>query len=280
MFKKVALTSEKEKLIEKNFKNPETGLGSIPSLYSQLKKQNLTFSKEKPDGITYANIKEWLEKQEPHQIMKPRNNNYQSFIADEPLYQFQIDLIYMPKSWFNNNYKYIFTAVDVFSKKADMIPLKERDQQTTTQAFKKILNNLVVPKTIYSDQGSEFKNKPFLELLEKNKITPIFALDHVPFVESFNRNMKNRLYKYMAYHNTDNWSKVLSQIVDAYNNTPHSSTLIAPNDINKNNIMDAKLNMHRRSKVKKYEMVNEGDKVRVPVINKVKKSFKPQWSYQ
>jgi hypothetical protein len=44
--------------------------------------------------------------------------------------------------------------------------------------------------------------------------------------------------------------------------------------------MDAKLNMHRRSKVKKYEMVNEGDKVRVPVINKVKKGYKPQWSYQ
>jgi hypothetical protein len=76
MFKKVILTSDKEKIIEKIFKNPETGLGSIPSLYSQLKKQNLTFSKEKPDGITYNNIQEWITKQEPYQIMKPRNNTY------------------------------------------------------------------------------------------------------------------------------------------------------------------------------------------------------------
>jgi hypothetical protein len=99
---------ETEIYIEKIFKNPETGLGSIPSLYSQLKKQNLTFSKEKPDGITYNNIQEWITKQEPYQIMKSRNNTYQSYIADGPLEQFQIDLIYMPKSWFNNNFKYIF----------------------------------------------------------------------------------------------------------------------------------------------------------------------------
>jgi hypothetical protein len=44
----------------------------------------------------------------------------------------------MPKSWFNNGFKYIFACVDVFSKKADMIPLKDREQTTTTKAFEKI----------------------------------------------------------------------------------------------------------------------------------------------
>ncbi len=81
-----------------------------------------------------------------------------SFVAEGPLEQFQIDLIYMPKSWFNNSFKYIFqvACVDVFSKKADMIPLKDREQTTTTKAFEKILDNTGIPKTIYSDQGSEF----------------------------------------------------------------------------------------------------------------------------
>jgi transposase InsO family protein len=280
MFKKVFLTPEKEKTLSILYKNPATGLGSIPSLYSQLKKQNLTYSKGNPDGITYANIKEWLHKQEPYQIMKPRTNTYESFIAEGPLQQFQVDLIYMPKSWFNNGFKYIFAAVDVFTKKAVMIPLKERDQHTSTEAFKKILKSLGVPKTIYSDQGSEFKNKPFLELLEKNGITPIFALDHAPFVEALNKNIKNRLYKYMAYHNTDNWSKILPKIIDAYNDTPHSSTGIAPNDVNASNAMQAKLNMAKRAKRKTYEPVNEGDTVRIPKINKVKKGYKPQWSYE
>ncbi len=52
-----------------------------------------------------------------------------SFVAEGPLEQFQVDLIYMPKSWFNNSFKYIFACVDIFSKKADMIPLKDREQK-------------------------------------------------------------------------------------------------------------------------------------------------------
>ncbi len=75
--------------------------------------------------------------------------------------QFQIDLIYMPKSWFNNGFKYIFACIDVFSKKADMIPLKDRKQTSTTKAFEFFLNNIGIPKTIYSDQGSEFKTPDF-----------------------------------------------------------------------------------------------------------------------
>jgi hypothetical protein len=63
----------------------------------------------------------------------------------------------MPKSWFNNGFKSIFCYVDVFSKTADMIPLKDRKQTTATQAFEKILDNLCKPKTTYSDQGSDLK---------------------------------------------------------------------------------------------------------------------------
>ncbi len=64
----------------------------------------------------------------------------------------------MPKSCFNNGFKYIFACIHVFSKKADMIPLKDREQTTTTKAFAKILNNIGIPKTLYSDQGSEINN--------------------------------------------------------------------------------------------------------------------------
>jgi hypothetical protein len=57
--------------------------------------------------------------------------------------QSQIDLIYMPKSWFSNGFKDIFACVDVFSKKADMIPLKDRKQTTATKAFEKLLDNII-----------------------------------------------------------------------------------------------------------------------------------------
>jgi hypothetical protein len=49
-----------------------------------------------------------------------------------------------------------------------MLPLKGREQTTTTKAFEKILNNLGIPKSIYSDQGSEFKNASFQRFLDKH----------------------------------------------------------------------------------------------------------------
>ena len=84
----------------------------------------------------------------------------------------------MNKSWFNHNYKYLLTCVDVFSKKAGVIPLKDREQETVTDAFSQILSNIGIPKTIYSDQGSEFKNTSFQKLLDKHNIQIIFALGH------------------------------------------------------------------------------------------------------
>ena len=77
----------------------------------------------------------------------------------------------------------------------DMIPLKDREQTTTTKAFEKILDNMGIPKTILYDQGPEFKNNTFQKVLDKHKIQSIFALEHAPFVESFNKTMKNRMMK-------------------------------------------------------------------------------------
>ena len=72
-------------------------------------------------------------------------------------------------------------------KKADTIPLKDREQTTTTKAYEKILDNIGVPKTIYLDQGPEFKNNTCQKLLDKHNKQIIFALGHAPFVESFNK---------------------------------------------------------------------------------------------
>ncbi len=41
------------------------------------------------------------------------------------------------------------------------------------------------------------------------------------------------MMKYMKLKNTDNWSKIVSPVLDAFNNSPHSTTKIAPNKVNK-----------------------------------------------
>ena len=259
-------------LLQNLYNDASLGLTTGQKLYSYLKSNGET-------GYTLSKINEFLKSLEVNQVLTKRRGNI-SFVAEGPLVQFQIDLIYMPKSWFNNGFKYIFACIDVFSKKADMIPLKDREQTTTTKAFEKILNNIGIPKTIYSDQGSEFKNNTFQKLLDKYNIQIIFALGHAPFVESFNKTMKNRMMKYMKLKNTSNWSKIMSPVLDAYNNSPHSTTKIAPNKVNKDNEIQVSMNINKRAKKGTYPKLEIGDNVRVPVIHKVKKGYKDSFSME
>ena len=259
-------------LLQNLYNDASFGLTTGQKLYSYLKSNGET-------GYTLSKINEFLKSLEVNQVLTKRRGDI-SFVAEGPLQQFQIDLIYMSKSWFNNGFKYIFACIDVFSKKADMIPLKDREQTTTTKAFEKILNNIGIPKTIYSDQGSEFKNNTFQKLLDKHNIQIIFALGHAPFVESFNKTMKNRMMKYMKLKNTSNWSKIMSPVLDAYNNSPHSTTKIAPNKVNKDNEIQVSMNINKRAKKGTYPKLEIGDNVRVPVIHKVKKGYKDSFSME
>ena len=259
-------------LLQNLYNDASLGLTTGQKLYSHLKAKGET-------GYTLTKINEFLKSLEVNQVLTKRRGNI-SFVAEGPLEQFQIDLVYMPKSWFNNGFKYIFCCVDVFSKKADMIPLKDREQTTTTKAFEKILSSMGIPKTIYSDQGSEFKNASFQKLLDKHNIQIIFALGHASFVESFNKTMKNRMMKYMKLKNTDNWSKIVSPVLDAYNNSPHSTTKIAPNKVNKDNEIQVLMNITKRAKKGTYPKLEVGDNVRVPVIHKQKKGYKDSFSME
>ena len=259
-------------LLQNLYNDASLGLTTGQKLYNHLKANGET-------GYTLTKINEFLKSLEVNQVLTKRRGNI-SFVAEGPLEQFQIDLVYMPKSWFNNGFKYIFCCVDVFSKKADMIPLKDREQTTTTKAFEKILSSMGIPKTIYSDQGSEFKNASFQKLLDKHNIQIIFALGHASFVESFNKTMKNRMMKYMKLKNTDNWSKIVSPVLDAYNNSPHSTTKIAPNKVNKENEIQVLMNITKKAKKGTYPKLEVGDNVRVPVIHKQKKGYKDSFSME
>jgi hypothetical protein len=57
--------------------------------------------------------------------------------------------------------------------------------------------------------------------------------------------MKNRMMKYINLKNTDNWSKIVSPVLDAYNCSPHSTIKIAPNKVNKNNEIQVLMNIKK-----------------------------------
>ena len=65
-------------------------------------------------------------------------------------------------SKYNKEIKYLLCAIDLFSKYAWVIPIKDKKGITITNAFQKILKESNrKPNKIWVDKGSEFYNNSF-----------------------------------------------------------------------------------------------------------------------
>ena len=111
------------------------------------------------------------------------------------------DLAYMQLlSKFDKGIKYLLCVIDLFSKYAFVIPLKDKKGISIANAFQSILNKSKrKPNKIWVDKGSEFYNASFKKWLQDNGIT-MYSTNNEgkPMVaERFIRTLKSKIYKYM-----------------------------------------------------------------------------------
>ncbi|CAF2099161.1 unnamed protein product, partial [Rotaria magnacalcarata] len=129
-------------------------------------------------------------------------------------------------------YKYIFTVVDHFSKRLAAWPLKDKSSQTVADALEKhILPTMIMPpKSFLSDNGLEFRGKPFQEMLKKYNIRPVHSASFHPqshgAVERINRTEQQLLR--LNAEETPNWPSVLQHTVMCYNQSRHESLKTSP----------------------------------------------------
>ena len=72
---------------------------------------------------------------------------------------------------FNDGYRYILRIIDVFSKFAWAVPLKNKTAATVLSAVEDVvLKSKRIPEKVWLDQGSEFYNKSFQAWAKKNNI--------------------------------------------------------------------------------------------------------------
>ena len=74
-------------------------------------------------------------------------------------------------SKFNKGFRFLLCVIDIYSKHAWVIPLKDKKGITITNAFQKILDESNrKPNKIRVDKGKEFYNRSNKSWLEKNDI--------------------------------------------------------------------------------------------------------------
>ena len=74
-------------------------------------------------------------------------------------------------SKFNKGFRFLLCVIDIYSKYARVIPLKDKKGITITNASQKMLDELKrKPNKMWVDKGSEFYNTSMNSWLEKNDI--------------------------------------------------------------------------------------------------------------
>ncbi len=185
----------------------------------------------------------------------------------------------------NKGYKYMLNVIDVFSKYAWSIPMKNKTAETTLNAFKKIVKDSGrIPKHLWVDKGLEFYNKYMTEWLNENNIIrySTYGEHKSVVVERFNRTLKEMMWKRFTAENTRNWIDILDGLIFKYNNKLHSTIGMSPvkasqkeNKIKvlQNTLDKTKPNMKNKPKFK------VGDKVRISRTKAIfEKGYLPNWS--
>ena len=98
-------------------------------------------------------------------------------------------------SKFNKGIKYLLWAIDLFSKYAWVISLKDKKGTSIVNAFQKIISKERKPNKIWVDQGSEFYNQYFKDFLKMNNIEMYSTFNEGKSVvaERFIRTLKNEI---------------------------------------------------------------------------------------
>ena len=74
-------------------------------------------------------------------------------------------------SKFNKGFRFLLCVIDIFSKYAWVVPLKDKKGISTVNAFQKILKESDrKPNKIWVDKGREFYNNSFKRWLKDNDV--------------------------------------------------------------------------------------------------------------
>jgi hypothetical protein len=107
----------------------------------------------------------------------------------------------------NKGYKYTITIIDVFSKNARAVPLQNKTGEHVTNAFENILRT-----NLQTDQGKEFYNKGFKELMNKYSINHYSTYTNIKasVVERFNKTLKEKMWKQFSIQGNFKWIDIVT----------------------------------------------------------------------
>ena len=179
-------------------------------------------------------------------------------------------------SKYNKGIKYLLCAIDLFSKYAWIVPLKDKRGITIVNAFQRIISKGRMPNRIWVDQGGEFCNNLFQRFLKINNIEMYSTYDEEKSVvaERIIKTLKNKVFKHMTAVSKNVYFYVLDIVVNKYNNTVHRTIKMKPVDVISDSLAEYSEDFNEKDP--KFKV---GDCVRISKCkNLFAKEYNQNWS--
>ena len=226
----------------------------------------------------------WLKSQDVYTLHKPVRRRFprRKTIVPGANFQMQADLIdFSSLKQYNDNFKYILVVIDVFSKKGFISFLKAKTSSEVIRAFEEVLPKIGRFQKLQTDLGSEFFNRPFQTWLKRQNIEHFHTHNFdtkATVVERLIRTLKEKLWRFFSHTNSRRYVDVLPLLVNAYNNSYHTSIKRAPSTVNPENQEDVWHTLYSQPTLKEPKL-KVNDKVRLSTNRiRFRKGYLPGWT--
>ena len=160
----------------------------------------------------------------------------------------------------NKGVNYLLFIIDVFSRKLNVYPIKNKKTSTIAKKFEDFFKNdsRYTYRFLWTDEGNEFFGAPMKILTKKYNITQYHVFNRkfkAALVERAILTYKQKLYRLLHHHNTKNHVRFIKPLLEGYNKSNHNGLLnLSPNFVHI--IADKKILMQLAKLIYKKKFLN------------------------
>ena len=163
--------------------------------------------------------------------MQPRQGLLHPTVVSEPFERIGIDIT-GPHPVSKNGFRYILTIIDLFTKYAVCIAMRNHEAVTVSEVlYTHWITKFGAPMQLLSDRGAEFESQLMADLCRLMGIEKLRSTSYEPRTcgccERLHRTLNAMLAKAMSDGQLD-WDRHLAAVTAAYNATPQESTKFSP----------------------------------------------------